>query len=111
MGGSNGAGPFDKLADLATWADILEPADWGKVEPGDAATLEAWQHPAATHPISAKVLKTNPHVLVVWSDDCGLPAGADQKNTKGRVYATNLRPSRPCSEARPATCRHTYKMH
>jgi hypothetical protein len=33
------------------------------------------------------VLKANPHVLVVWSTDSGLLAGADQKNTKFRVYA------------------------
>jgi hypothetical protein len=86
---SNGAGPFDKLDDLATWADILGgPApNWVKVKPSDAETLEAWQHPNATHPISAKVLKANPHVLVVWSTNCGLPAGAEQDLTKARVYA------------------------
>jgi hypothetical protein len=83
----NGDGPFSKLADLAWWADILEPAGWEKVQAGDASTLEAWQHPAATHPISAKVLKINPHVLVVWSTGCGLPDGDGQKLTKGRVYA------------------------
>src|SRR5688572_23349745 len=74
---SNGTGPFDKLADLASWADILEPANWKKVPAGDAATEEAWQHPDATHPISAKVLKANPHCLVVWSTNCGLPSGED----------------------------------
>ena len=84
---SNGTGPFDKLADLAAWADILEPPNWKNVPPGDTATEEAWQHPDATHPISAKVLKANPHVLVVWSTNCGLPSGEDQKLTKGRVYA------------------------
>ena len=83
----NGTGPFSKLADLASWADILQPADWKQVKAGDAETSEAWQHPAATHPISAKVLKVNPHVLVVWSTGCGLPDGDGQKLTKGRVYA------------------------
>jgi hypothetical protein len=84
---SNGAGPFDKLAGLATWTDILEPAGWESVTPGDADTLEAWRHPNATHPISGKILKSNPHVLVAWSTNCGLPDGPEQKNTKGRVYA------------------------
>jgi hypothetical protein len=83
----NRTGPFDKLADLATWADILEPAGWESVPPGDASTLEAWKHPGATHPISAKVLKVNPHCLVVWSTNSGLPDGADQDLTKARVYA------------------------
>jgi hypothetical protein len=83
----NGEGPFSKLADLATWADILEPANWKSVDPGAAATKEAWRHPNATQPISAKVLKVNPHCLVVWSTNSGLPDGADQNLTKGRVYA------------------------
>jgi hypothetical protein len=83
----NGTSPFDKLDELAAWADIFEPAGWKSVDPGDTETLEAWQHPAATHPISAKVLKKNPHVVVVWSTSCGLPDGPDQNLTKARVYA------------------------
>jgi hypothetical protein len=84
---SDGPGPFDKLAEIATWADILEPAGWTKVDAGDTETSEAWAHPNATHPISAKVLRFNPHCLVVWSTNSGLPDGADQDLTKGRVYA------------------------
>ena len=83
----NGTSLFDKLDELAAWADIFEPADWKSVEPGDTETAEAWQHPAATHPISAKVLKKNPHVVVVWSTSCGLPDGPDQNLTKARVYS------------------------
>jgi hypothetical protein len=90
----NGTGPFDKLADLATWADILEPANWTRVQPGDASTREAWKQPDATHPISAKVLRVNPHCLVVWSTNCGLPDGPDQNLTKGRVYALMAQPQR-----------------
>jgi hypothetical protein len=85
--GSKGTGPFGKLADLATWPDILDPAGCESVPPADADTQEAWRHPNATHPISAKVLKANPHVLVVWSTSWGLPVGEGQNLTKGRVYA------------------------
>jgi hypothetical protein len=62
---SNGVGPFDKLDELAEWSDILDPVKWESVKPADADTQEAWRHPGATHPISAKVLKAKPHVLVV----------------------------------------------
>jgi hypothetical protein len=78
---------FDRFAQIATWADILQPAGWTQVRPPDTATLEAWRRPEATHPVSAKVLKANPHVLVVHSEDAGLPVGAGQKNTKARVLA------------------------
>jgi hypothetical protein len=50
-------------------------------------TLEAWHRPGGTYQVSAKVLKANPHVLVVHSEDAGLPSGAGQKNTKARVLA------------------------
>jgi AAA domain len=84
---SNGrSGSADRLDETASWADILEPHGWIDVDPHDAAALEGWRRPGATSPVSAKVLKANPHVLVVWSTDAGLPAGADQKNTKFRVY-------------------------
>jgi hypothetical protein len=82
-----GSSTFDRLAQLTSWADILEPAGWTQVNPQDSAALEGWRRPDGTHPVSAKVLKANPHVLVVWSEDAGLPAGPDQKNTKARVLA------------------------
>jgi hypothetical protein len=85
--GNGQSGPADRLDATASWADILKPHGWIQVDPHDASTLEGWRRPGATHPISAKVLKANPHVLVVWSTDSGLLAGADQKNTKFRVYA------------------------
>jgi len=83
----NGDSVLDKFADSTTWADILGPAGWTLVASPDNATLEAWQRPGGTHPVSAKVLADAPHALVVWSEDAGLPAGAGQKLTKGRVYA------------------------
>jgi len=78
-------GPFDALADHADWADVLP--GWERVACPDSATLEAWRRPGATHPVSAKVLKVEPHVLVVHSTDAGLPSGAGQRLTKGRVYS------------------------
>jgi hypothetical protein len=84
----NGASVFDQLDEHADWYDdILASAEWTEVKPGDSATLRAFRRPGATHPISAKVLKANPHVLVVWSEDAGLPSGAGQKLTKARTLA------------------------
>jgi hypothetical protein len=82
-----GASVFDGLAELMTWADILEPLGWQQVRPPDAATAEAWKRPGGTHPVSAKVLKAAPYALVNWSEDSGLPVGADQKLTMPRVLA------------------------
>jgi hypothetical protein len=82
-----GASVFDRLAELMTWADILEPAGWTQVRPPDAATAEAWKRPGGTHPVSAKVLKAAPWALVNWSEDSGLPVGAEQKLTMARVVA------------------------
>ncbi len=84
---SPGSSVFDRLAELTSWANILEPAGWTQVRPPDAMTTEAWHRPGGTYEVSAKVLKANPHVLVVHSEDAGLPSGAGQKNTKARVVA------------------------
>jgi hypothetical protein len=84
---SNGDSVFDRFADAASWADILEPAGWVSVRPGDSATLEAWRHPNATHPISAHVLKAAPWAIVNWSENSGLPVGKDEKLNKAKVYA------------------------
>jgi hypothetical protein len=84
----NGASVFDQLDEHADWYDdILAPKGWAEVKPGDSQTLRAFRRPCATYPISAKVLKVNPHVLVNHSEDSGLPVGAGQKLTKARVLA------------------------
>lgn len=85
-GGTPGpsTGPLDTL-DLATWADILEPAGWTLTRA--AGAMEEWRRPGGTFPVSARVLAEQPNVLVVHSTDAGLPAGAGQRLTKGRVYA------------------------
>jgi hypothetical protein len=82
-----GASVFDRLTELMTWADILKPLGWQQVRPPDAAAAEAWKRPGGTHPVSAKVLKAAPYVLVNWSEDSGLPVGAGQKITMARALA------------------------
>jgi len=82
-----GACVFDTLTESVSWADILGPAGWTQEDAPDNATAEAWKRAGGTHPVSAKVLKVNPHVLVNWSEDSGLPVGAGQKRTKPRVLA------------------------
>lgn len=79
------ANVLERLADVCDWADILEPAGWTRVRSTDAA--QGWLRPGGTHAVSAKVLRENEHVLVVHSEDAGLPTGAGQRLTKGRVYA------------------------
>jgi hypothetical protein len=82
-----GASVFDRLTESITWADILEPLGWQSVRAPDAATAEAWKRPGGTHPVSAKVLKAAPYILVNWSEDSGLPVGAGQKITMARALA------------------------
>ena len=85
---SDDNGPLDRLAETAEWEDILVyGAQWETAKPQDRETLKAFKRPGGTYDISAKVLKANPHVLVVHSDAAGLPSGKGQKLTKGRVYA------------------------
>ena len=84
---SNGDSVFDRFSEAASWADILQQLGWIEVKPADSVTLEAWRHPNATHPISAHVLKKAPYAMVNWSENSGLPVGADQDITKAKAYA------------------------
>jgi hypothetical protein len=78
-------GPLDRLAETAEWEDILVyGAQWETAKPQDRETLKAFKRPGGTYDISAKVLKANPHVLVVHSDAAGLPSGKGQKQTNQR---------------------------
>jgi hypothetical protein len=80
---------LDKLSNLATWNDIVEPPPLNRkeVKPQDSDTLQAFQRRGGTSPISAKVPKAAPGAIVVWSTDTGLPAGPGQKLNKAKVYA------------------------
>lgn len=77
-------GPFDVIADTCTWSDILAPAGWTLVGiESDGA--ERWLRPGGSDSeYSARAFE---HNLVCHSESAGLPSGAGQRLTKGRVYA------------------------
>lgn len=79
-----GDGPLDALAARMSWADLLEPAGWQLVgtEPDGA---ERWLRPG--DPTSSYSARAFEHNLVVHSESAGLPAGAGQRLTKGRLFA------------------------
>lgn len=77
-------GAFDVIAERCAWADILEPAGWTFVaEESDGA--QRWLRPGgATSEYSARCFE---HNMVCHSESAGLPVGAGQRLTKGRVFA------------------------
>src|SRR5215211_7582345 len=83
----DGEGPFDILDKVASWDDIfVTMAGYTKLDRApDSKTLVAYKRPGAESDYSVKILKDNPHVVVVHSDMCGLPTGGGQKLTMGRV--------------------------
>ena len=79
-----GAGVFDVLAANTSWADILVPAGWTLVAI-ESTRWERWLRPGgADSEYSARAFA---HNLVCHSESAGLPSGAGQRLTKGRVYA------------------------
>jgi hypothetical protein len=77
-------GPLDALAEHTTWRDILEPTGWTLVAiESDGA--ERWLRPG--NPSSEYSARAFEHNLVVHSEDAGLPSGAGQRLTRGRVFA------------------------
>ncbi|GIG63670.1 hypothetical protein Lfu02_80420 [Longispora fulva] len=81
-----GLGPFDALAEHATWGDILSPLGWSLVgHERDGAEL--WRRPDATSAYSARANHAGTPTLVVHSDAAGLPSGPGQRLTMGRVWA------------------------
>ncbi|MGH3965087.1 MAG: hypothetical protein ACRDRY_17815 [Pseudonocardiaceae bacterium] len=82
---SNGRrGPFDALADTASWADIFEPAGWTFVKT-ERSGAELWLRPGgADSEYSARAFEFN---VVIHSEAAGLPSGAGQKLTKARLFA------------------------
>lgn len=83
-GGERQHGVFDALAEHASWADLLEPADWAFVGT-DGDNWERWLRPGgADSEYSARCFE---HNMVCHSESAGMPAGAGQRLTKGRVFA------------------------
>lgn len=79
-------GPFDALAEIAEWRDLFEPVGWtyaGSERDG----AELWRRPGGTSPYSARCGYHGTPVAVIHSEDAGLPSGAGQKLTHGRLFA------------------------
>ena len=69
---------------LAEWADILAPAGWTFVRT-ERSGAQLWLRPGgAASEYSARCFA---HNVVVHSEEAGLPTGAGQRLTKGRVFA------------------------
>ncbi|WP_018348206.1 phage/plasmid primase, P4 family [Longispora albida] len=82
-----GSGPFDALAEHATWADILAPEGWTLVA-HERTGAELWKRPGdSSSAYSARANINGVPSLVVHSDAAGLPSGPGQRLTMGRVWA------------------------
>lgn len=86
----SGAGPFDVLAGIRSFDYLLEPEGWTFV--GTDHGGELWLRPSgpdgpATSKYSARANIAGVPVLVVHSESAGLPSGAGQRLTPGRVFA------------------------
>jgi hypothetical protein len=80
-------GPFDALAEAARWADLWAPAGWTPVRT-ERDGAELWLRPGgAMSEYSVRCGGRNGAVAVVHSEEAGLPAGAGQKLTMGRIFA------------------------
>lgn len=86
---ARGPGAFDLLDEHVTFDDILTSAGWTIHTSRHGSDIDqCWTRPGnPEHACSAHTLKVNPHVLVVWSDAAGLPAGAGRRLTRGRLFA------------------------
>lgn len=82
-------GPFDVLAQEVGIARVLLAAGWTECECDRRDVDEHFTRPGggSTTDHSAHTLTENPHVLVVWSTESGLPVGGGQALTAGRVFA------------------------
>jgi len=79
---------LDRFCEAIDWPTLMvDVLGYSEAKAADSQTLLAFKRPGGTYDVSAKVLKANPHVLVVHSTDAGLPTGKGQKLTKARVYA------------------------
>lgn len=77
-------GPFDVLDRHAQWADIFTPAGWTFVKTENSGA-QLWLRPGGC--TSAYSARCFAHNVVVHSEGAGLPTGAGQRLTRGRVFA------------------------
>lgn len=84
--GFGSVGPFDALAEAASWRDFFEPLGWafaGTERDG----AELWRRPGGTSAYSVRCGYNGVPVAVVHSEETGLPSGAGHKLTMGRLLA------------------------
>lgn len=84
----HGDSAFTILDEHVTFDDLLVGAfGWERCTRTHHGYEGCWNRPGHTSPCSAHVLAANPHVLVVFSENAGLPTGGDRRLTRGRVLA------------------------
>ncbi|MFG2998722.1 hypothetical protein [Streptomyces sp. NPDC048340] len=75
------------LSEVCPFAAVLEPLGWTLVHV-DQDGVEFWKRPGySSSEYSAKAYVKQAPVLVVWSEEAGLPTGPGQKLTVGRLLA------------------------
>ena len=80
-------GAIDRWAENTTWGEVVEPHGWTKLQEYEDGHAE-WTRPG--NPSSERSAVTDFEgvpVMVVFSENAGLPVGAGHKLTKFRVYA------------------------
>lgn len=87
---AGGVGPFDVLVDTIRFADLLEPVGWSYV--GSDSNGEKWLRPGGadgppSSAYSARAYIGGKPVLVVHSENAGLPSGPGCDLTPGRVFS------------------------
>ncbi|MDF5756619.1 YfjI family protein [Spongiactinospora sp. TRM90649] len=81
-------GPFDALAETATWADLLTPAGFTFVRSeGNGAELWKYAGSSAASEYSVRCGLDGTPVLVNHSESTPLPVGAGHRLTMGRTFA------------------------
>jgi hypothetical protein len=77
--------PAEWLNGQVDWAEILEPFGWRLAY--QRGEVRYWQHPTATHDVSATTDYGGVPVLACFSSNAGLPVGQGHRLTKFRVFA------------------------
>jgi hypothetical protein len=80
-----GIGPFDALAEVAEWRDLLEPNRCAYIR-SERDGAELWKYSGSSSS-SEYSMRAFAHVLVNHSESTPLPVGAGHRLTHGRVFA------------------------
>jgi hypothetical protein len=77
-------GPYDALAEVAEWRDLLEPNDCRFVR-CERDGAELWKYNGSSSE-SEYSIRAFAHALVNHSETCPLPVGAGHRLTRGKVF-------------------------